>query len=291
MSSNKYVSIESIMSLVSLLDKVFEETAMKINHYNLEPLQDSIAIRERVLFQNPELVKDVQYRGVLSLESAADHLAVIADSFKEPAKTIAPWTCTRGFLESSALAIWFLDPSIDVKTRVGRNFAFRYKGFIEQNKFFRVSGQSEEIERTLLRMKEVEQDASDLGFQIYSKNGETTGIAMRIPGITELINITLDRESDYRLLSGVAHGHHWALSQVGFHDSGKKFEDQSVKLFTKYLNPLFVLYITEIVISSFAKVLLSLWHLYGWNESEIYVLKNKFQDNITHIGKTILANS
>ena len=61
--------------------------------------------QEQMNFSTPELVRDVHYRGVLSMEAAADHLVSFADLLTEPPKAVAPWTCVRGLLESSAIGI------------------------------------------------------------------------------------------------------------------------------------------------------------------------------------------
>ncbi|MBL8103073.1 MAG: hypothetical protein JNM02_11115, partial [Anaerolineales bacterium] len=198
--------------------KVFiDETAQIVNQYKSEPTEDSLAIQERNNYPNKELIKDVHYRGGLSMEAAGDHLMVFVDSISEPAKTIAPWTCVRGLLESCALAVWFLDPNIDAKTRVGRSFAFRYSGFVEQIKYFQVKKLYPQVNKVNQRIKKVENDAILLGYpRLLNKNKGICGIAQNMPSIVELIGATLDREGEYRLLSGVAHGHHWALSQVGF---------------------------------------------------------------------------
>jgi hypothetical protein len=37
-----------------------------------------------------------------------------------------------------------------------------------------------------------------------------------MPGSTEIIKLMLDEELKYRLLSAVAHGHFWAINQLGF---------------------------------------------------------------------------
>lgn len=272
---------ENILGSISALRYLADETARVINKYNNCPVTDSTAIRERNSFPNNELVKDVHSRGSLSIESAGDHLFVFIDSISEPAKTIAPWTCIRGLLESCALAIWFLDPTIDVKTRVGRCFAFRYSGFVEQIKYFGTENETAQIATVKARLKKVEQDAVSLGYrQLLNKRGEINGIAMQMPTIIELIKSTLDRESDYRLLSGVAHGHHWATSQIGFRVSEVNVDGQILKTLEKHLHPEGVLFASQIAATSFAKSFWSLGNLYGWNRTEIIDLLDAVYDRL-----------
>lgn len=274
-------SPENVVNMISAVRGLIQGSAQIYNKYDNEPGPESIASQERDSFPNRELIKDVHYRGVLSMEAAADHLMVFADSLTEPAKTVAPWTCVRGLLESSALATWFLDPTIDARERVGRCFAFRYSGFTQQIKFLRADGATAEIEMVQQRIQKVEQDAISLGYpRLLNENGNIKAIAMPMPNITELIGMTLNREGEYRLLSGVAHGHHWAVSQVGFRVSEENIGGQLVKIIKKHLHPEVVLFATDIAVSAFATVLWRLWRLYGWEEEEIKNLLDKIYDQM-----------
>ena len=280
-TQSKLYSRENVLNMISAMRVLIDRSAEIYNKYNNEPAPDSIAIQERNSFPNQELIKDVHYRGILSMESAADHLMVFADSITEPAKTIAPWTCVRGLLESSALAVWFLDPTIDAQARVGRCFAFRYSGFIEQIKFFQVDGAVAEINKTQQRINKVEQDAIALGYhRLLKNNGDINGIALYMPRIIELIGTTLNREGEYRLLSGIAHGHHWATSKMGFRVSEENLDGQVVKTLEKHLHPEIVLFATDMAVASYAKVLWYLWRLYGWDKKEIESLLDKIYDQL-----------
>jgi hypothetical protein len=155
---------------------------------------------------------------------------------------------------------------------VGRYFAFRYIGLVQQIKLYKVSGdRQEDIKRVEKRIQKVEQDALNLGYsRVLNKAGKINGICQRMPEITSLIGITLDIEAEYRLLSAIAHGHHWATHQIGFRvieftDS----EDNVQKGLEKHIEPMFVLYAANIAVTSFAQVLWYIWRLYGWNEEEI----------------------
>src|ERR1043165_5452333 len=163
-NTNVNFTREDVLNMLSAVNDLIDGTAQIYNQYNNEPASNSPAIKEEKSFPKPELVRDVHCRGMLSIESAADHLMVFADSLAEPVKTVAPWTCVRGLLESCALAAWFLDPAIDAKTRVGRCFAFRYVGFVQQFKYFQVEKRQSEIDKAQKRMIKVEQDALSLGY-------------------------------------------------------------------------------------------------------------------------------
>ena len=200
------------------------------------------------------------------------------DSIVEPAKSIAPWTCVRGLLESCALASWFLEPEIDVNTRVGRYFAFRYSGFVQQIKLYRAGGDRKGfINRVEARIKKVEQEALNLGFQpVVDNKGNLDGICQRMPNITTLIGITLDKEVEYRLLSALAHGHHWATIQVGFRvtEYSRNSKGNTQTGLAKHIEPNLVFYATSIAITAFAQVLWYIWLLYGWDKEEIIGVLN-----------------
>ena len=277
---------EDVINLVAVVHDFIAETSRLYDAYNNEPAIDSIAARERTNFPSRGAVENVHYGGILSMEAAADHLMVFADSLKAPAKTIAPWTCVRGLLESCALASWFLDPSIDVKARVGRYFAFRYAGFIQQIKLYNVEGnRHEDVKRVEERIRKVELDAINLGYPrvLNKKSGDIEGIGQKMPGITKLIGITLNRESNYRLLSAIAHGHHWATHQIGFRiiDFADSNGISQIGL-EKHVEPVFVLYAGNIAMTSFAQVLWYIWRLYAWNEQEIKALLDTTFDKLKY---------
>ena len=106
--------------MIDTINHLFDETGRLFNQYQNEPASGSIAAQEIASFASPQLVRDVHYRGAMSMEAAADHLVSFADLMTPPAKTIASWTCVRGLLESAAIGIWFLSPDIDVRERVAR---------------------------------------------------------------------------------------------------------------------------------------------------------------------------
>lgn len=282
---SKFVA-EDVINLVAVAHDFIGETSRLYDAYNNEPVIDSIAAQERINFPNRKAVENVHYGGILSMEAAADHLMVFADSLKSPAKTIAPWTCVRGLLESCALASWFLDPSIDVKTRVGRYFSFRYAGFVQQIKLYNVEGnRQEDVKRVEERIKKVETDAISLGYPrvLNKKSGNVEGIGQKMPGITELVGITLNKESSYRLLSAIAHGHHWATHQIGFRIINFTDSNGNDHIgLEKHLEPAFVLYAGNIAITSFAQVLWYVWNLYDWNEQEIRALLDTTFDKLKY---------
>jgi hypothetical protein len=277
-----------VINMLTVVREFFTETSRAINSHHSQPATDSIATRERISFQNRESVESAHYGGFLSMECAADHLMGFVDTLAEPADTIAPWTCIRGLLESCALARWFLDPTIDVRARVGRYFAFRYIGFVQQIKLYKVGGKGQaDIKRVEERIQKVEQDALKLGYsRIQTKSGKIDGIGQKMEDITKLVGETLDREADYRLMSAIVHGHHWAITQIGFRSIKIKNSTGDVqKAFEKYIDPTFILVAANVAVTSFALVLWDIWRLYGWNEEEIKTLLDTTYDKLKYTRK------
>ncbi len=275
---------EDIKNLVSTVHNFFDKTGQIFNQYNNEPSPNSLASSEISNFPTPELVSTAYSLGTISMESAADHLMAFANLVSEPVKTIAPWTCVRGLLESCAMAYWFLDPSIDAMNRVGRSFAFRFKGFEEQIKYFRKINDQSKMDFAQNRIIKVENDAMALGFpQLLNDKGRVNGIAQYMPSITDLIETTLNGESDYRLLSAVAHGHHWATHQIGFRVvEMENPQGKLAKALIKTAHPNFIMYIGLIAVTSFSKVLWNMWQLYGWNLDELKNLLELTYDQLKY---------
>jgi hypothetical protein len=199
-------------------------------------------------------------------------------TLQEPAKTLSPYTCIRSMLESSALALWLYDTNIDARERVGRCFGFRYKEFTEQLKFFESDKLNStdaqiNIDKTTQRIKDVEKLAISLGYSKLSKDEKITGIATQMPGVVTLVKTTLNRESEYRLLSGVAHSYLWATRQVGF----KVIEipdgrGQEIKVLEKHVHPEMIVFGINLAIPTFAKVFWTIGKLLGWDMNEVEAL-------------------
>lgn len=282
-SKSREFTHKDVLNMLSAVNDLFDGSGEIFNRYNHEPAANSVAARELQSFAKPGLVTDAYYRGMLSMEAAGDHLVGFAACMAAPAKTLAPATCVRGLLESCALAAWLLDPDIDARTRVGRCFAFRHEGFVQQIKCFQVDKRQADVDLVQKRMTVVEQQAVSLGYpRLLKKSGAINGIAQHMPGITELIGTTLNLETAYRVLSGVAHGHHWAIQQLGFKTVEAKGADgQVTKALEKYVHPDVALYLGLIAVSSFAKVIWHLWRLYGWDMKEAKRLLDTAYDRLS----------
>jgi hypothetical protein len=96
---------EDVLKMLAAVHSLINETWQAYNQYDKEPASNSLALQEQQTFPNQELIRGVHYGGILSMESASDHLRVFADSIAEPANTAAPLFChlratTRGTMDT-----------------------------------------------------------------------------------------------------------------------------------------------------------------------------------------------
>jgi len=235
--------------------------------------QNSIAASELATFKRPESITTAHSIADQLIEYSAEHLSAFVKTITEPIETLACWTCIRSMLESCAISAWLSDPAINAEQRVGRAFAMRYEGLSQQLKFGRCIGQPPaELERIKKHIIEVENIAIGLGYpRLQNKKGFRDGIGERMPLATDLIGSELDEESMYRLLSAVAHGHSWAISQIGFKPisasaAGVKTCGTHEHFMEKRVDPDGLAYLAIRGARAFARPLWSQYQYMGWDQ-------------------------
>jgi hypothetical protein len=255
------MTVDDVTRMVRALVSLHDETGRILDEYGHDPSPGSQAADELSEFSKPEFVKAAYAQANMLIEGDADHLTAFVKTVTEPVQTVAPWTCVRAAIECGAHASWLLDPSLDVRTRVQRSFAFRYKGLAEQVKFARASNDSAGVDNASMRIDKVEQDALQLDFpRVLNRNGERIGIAQQMPSVTEVIKIALDEEATYRLLSAMIHAHHWAIQQLSF----RQIDEGATTLVEKNLRPESVAFLCVKVAHAFANPLRLKLQLFGW---------------------------
>jgi hypothetical protein len=209
---------EFVAVLRDALSRFHDEAGKFVRSQGVDPAAGSRAAVERSSYVRPESLLSASAIATLLIECVAEHVTAFVKTITPPVEPIACWTCVRSMLESSAIATWLCDPTIDAKTRVGTSFAYRYEGLEQQEKFGRATNLPPAEQRKLeTHIDEVERTALALGFApVTNRNGRRIGIAEQMPATTDMIKIVLDEERAYRLLSAVAHGHIWAIQQLGF---------------------------------------------------------------------------
>jgi len=209
---------ETFLMLRAGLSRLDHEVTTFLQRQGTEPEAGSQAASERTNYSRSDSLYTVAAIGTMLLESVGEHVTVLARAMTEPITPFACLTCVRSMLESASIAAWLFDPKVDAQKRVGRAFAHRYEGLEEQVKFGRAANiPPDELKKAEDRVDKVDQDAVALGLPIIrDRNGKRIGIAERMPSATDIIKLVLDEECAYRLLSAVAHGHTWAMQQLGF---------------------------------------------------------------------------
>lgn len=237
------------------------------------PAEGSPAMVEQSNSDRADLLMSACSIACLMIESGAEHLSLFVDTITEPVDSLACWTTVRSLLEPCALSSWLLDPAISPEDRLGRSFALRFSGLQEQLKFVRSINQPYAAVAAIEdRMNSLESSAGQLGYPPLSRSGRRTGIGQRMPGATALIESELGLESAYRLLSAVSHGHTWAISQLGFRDTGGSGEligSVQTRAIEKGLNLNSVAYLALQGSLAFAHALWNQCRYFGWEPNPV----------------------
>lgn len=103
-----------------------------------------------------------------------------------------------------------------------------------------------------------------------------------MPNATEMIKLMLDEEHAYRLLSAVAHGHIWAIRQLGFAQAGATFVGPDGVSMTPMLKHSGTLegytYLAVRAAKSFARPLWNQCQYFGWDEARLKALLDSVYD-------------
>ena len=209
--------LDAAKEMVQILLEFHSDVGDYWNAQGDEPLPDTIGSKELASYKRIESVNLAYGQGNLLISVAGDHLVAFTRLVTEPVQTVAPWTCIRAVLESSAKSLWLLDPEINIQSRVGRSLAFRYDGLMQQRKFANISNDSQAIQNITSRMDEIDSLSGQLGFDpVVDKHGRRIGIGEKLPYTTNLIQAVLGMGKNYRILSGMAHAQPSVLQELGF---------------------------------------------------------------------------
>jgi hypothetical protein len=266
---------------------MFADVSAKfIGAHNNRPLAGSQAAIEKTTFADPENIESAWSIGSQLLVFNADHLSAFVKIVTEPVEVSACWTCVRSMLESCALAAWFLDPAINATDRASRVFAYRFESIEQQIKLMTaINRPVDEIQFLKDRIDAIENEALSLGYdRVLDKKTKTRrlGICQIMPGATDLIEEALEDPISYRLLSAVAHGHHWAIRQVRFNTTvqDEDHEGVSVKKLEQIKDPTGIVFLGHSAMRSFARPLWNQCRYFGWNAMEFEELIEKVADKM-----------
>ncbi len=276
---------EDLIRMISSLSNLHDKTAAFFNERNLEPAPGSKAILELDAFRR-ESVQTAYSQGNLLIETSADQLIALYKSLTEPVLTIAPFTSARALLESSALASWLLDLTINTQERVQRSFAFRFEGLSQQVTFARTAGL--DTKETKKRIDDVEKLALSLGFnKMNNKKGKRIGIGQQFPKMADLIASVFSEEPVYRLLSAFIHAHSWAIQQLSFsqtknNNSNNAFSSNKIG-FEKRLNSEALIFLCHKSAHAFSRPLWNKVKLYGYKLSDFRKILDEEFDNLNFV--------
>lgn len=277
--------VESAYAILESLEEFHEYLGAYLDGQGHDPLDGSMALNELDFYQMPKHVEAAYVQAGILMDAAADHFSSFIRLLEEPAHTIAPWTCVRGVVEASAISAWIFDTDVDVKTRVGRSFAFRYEGLRQQMKFANSIGDQKLVADIKNRIRKIESDAFQLGYSaVRNKKEKRDGIAERFPAITELVKTVLDMESQYRIQSGMAHAHPPMLQQLGF----KTVEQDGEKTLHKFVTPFLILVLCRDAYMAFYLPILRKSQLFGFDMEQLKKIHRKAQIAIEEHGREIL---
>lgn len=278
------LGVSEFANLRDALAELRDELARHVAPYGHTPVSGSLAEQELQTFSRAESLHTAHSQAWMLLEVTADQLTAFLKTVSEPLETIAPYTCIRSLLEAAALASWILDPTIDVRTRVSRSLALRYEGIVQQLRWAKAAGR--DPTKAQRRLDGVVSVGNALGYApINDTRGRHCGAGQHMPSVTDLVGGMLHEEALYRLLSAVAHGHHWAIQQLSF-EKAPQFDTVSAisgaKLtgFTKGANIDSMALLILVAASAFARVV---WYqaLYlGWDRSQLRTLLEEQFDRL-----------
>ena len=268
--------------LVHLMNELHDDTSIIVNTFGNDPMEGSIAAKERIIKDNSEKLLTAYSQGSVMFEVVMDHFSSLSRSLTQPVHTISPWTTMRSLLESSAIGLWLLDSKIDPDERISRSLKFRCAGLLQLVKFGRATiNNDNEIEPSIDRYKEVLGEAEELGFEIVRYDtGKLEHLRHKMPSVTDLISSQLNLEAEYRLFSSIAHAHLWALQTLSF----QKADVPGKLMLEKNLSVESIQYIGATLFRISSAPLFEKCKLFGWPYEG---LKNKFNSTQTEFLNTI----
>jgi len=198
-------------------------------------------------------------------------MIALGRAITEPVLVFPAWVCVRALLEASASAAWLLDPGIDADTRVRRSYSLRFEGLSQQKKIAHTQGDTKVVADITKRVDELAAEAAGLGFKVRpDKHAAAIGIDPQFPGPTELVKDVLGEDVLYRIASGVAHSHDYAITQLAYKRDDSRRVDHPGAVgnevtVTKHMSfeQMFVLY--SQAAEKFTVPVRHLTQLFGWD--------------------------
>ncbi len=201
----------------SKVSNILSKFIVFLDNAGIEPAKESPAAIEIRSFTRQESMETAFGMASQSLIAATDYYEALDYLIIKEEFAIAPWSCARGLVESSALCTWLFEMDIDPKERVSRSLSLRYSALREQQKMARYDGNTQKINEIEERIGSIERIAVDLGYDLVrDRNNRRIGIGQKKPNITTLVESQFSGEKFYRMLSGMAHSNYTTLTALSF---------------------------------------------------------------------------
>lgn len=213
--------------------------------------------------------------------SSCEHFLTFSACVRNPRLTIVPYVCVRGGIEASGIAAWIADPKLVKDERLSRSFAFRLEGLHQQVKYAEGINEMEMLSASA-RLKSVEDKADRMSFEVSKsqKAGKSSINGVRWPGSTKVIEEALDLEREYRLLSAMAHGHAWAITQLSYRKAGQS------ELAEQHMHPIAIVWLCRTAARALGKAIWCASELLnGESMTTQRVLNGLYDDLLIHSGR------
>lgn len=278
MATIRPIPLEAALPLVEDLRSFEQRTAAFLLKSGRSPVPGSIAEAELKSFSEPDHVKTAYSQGNLLLSSATDHVNAFTRVVQPPINNFAAWTLVRGAVEPAAMAAWLYDPSINVTERVRRSYAYRFDSIDQERKLIEALGHTDLAQKSMDRLDFVEKEAVSLGYaRVANRQRQRTGIGMVMPSNTAVIQQVFGEETQYRILSGMAHSLPYATTKLACRPAGSEselpenqspFHDNMVAM-EQHMSGASLGMLCHWVLFAMAKAVWFYATLYGFNQSEL----------------------
>jgi hypothetical protein len=279
------INAERLVVLRRVLTGFYRELGVLLNSHNMAPSPDSPGAQELAQFPGSSSLVTSMATVWQLIELGGDHVALLVKALTEPMLPIAFCITVRSMLESCALASWLLDPTIDAQVRVKRMATLRCSGLLEQQKFTQAKNIPSEADKIQKHIDAVVDEATSLGLEVKRNENsrKVAFIGQPMPSATEIIRSMLDEELIYRLLSGLAHGHAWAIFSLAYKTVGDPNESEIGGVRIHLVEKRIPEFVNQLAFSAARALAKPCWYqcrYHGWDEARLVSIFERTFDEL-----------
>ena len=251
-----------IGALRSTLQRALAETNAFVAIQFRQPAEGSLGAAERSNAPREESVRTAISFSWHFLEAVGENGGLLCKALTPPIEMIGSCNCVRAMLEPSARIRWLLDPQIDVVQRVGRVYALRHKELAQNRRLGEARNDEAAVSFCAERIDYIATEAEEFGYTVRRKGDRVTLVAEAVPGPTAAIRELLGQESEYRLLSALAHAETLALRRWCY-EVVERDEDGPIAV--KTFRPQNMILLVMVALFAIRDALLPLASYMGWD--------------------------